>query len=234
MQSIQIWEIFSFQRRHYSTATPWPSKLALLSKADPKTASGADKLQISLSHTAVLLQQRIGVYFSYGLFFPTCTATVRVLGLAAELWCLCEHSWELRWGWGAENAEPGFLHLSAVCCWDPASPRGRETAQLLLWNTSEDGFIPRANYDSLDLLWRHPGSLPGWWIKGCWAAKSTKHQRKRSCSHGTHFALWPQKHFTRAPLWRARQWGVVGSLAAAHLSQAGLCLLCSTKQNVSK
>lgn len=70
MQSIQIWEIFSFQRRHYSTATPWPSKLALLSKADPKTASGADKLQISLSHTAVLLQQRIGVYFSYGLFFP--------------------------------------------------------------------------------------------------------------------------------------------------------------------
>lgn len=58
--------------------------------------------------------------------FSTCTATARVLGLAEELWCLREHSWELRWGWGPENAEAGFSSLCAVCCWDPASPQGRE------------------------------------------------------------------------------------------------------------
>lgn len=50
-----------------------------------------------------------------------------MLGLAAELWCLHEHGWELRWGWGPENAEPVFRPLSALCRWDPASPQGRET-----------------------------------------------------------------------------------------------------------
>lgn len=113
---------FPSKRRHHCTATPWPPRLVLLSKADPKTSSGADKLQISLCHTAVLLQQKCKFISPVGCF-STCAATVR----AAELWCLHEPSWELRRGWAPGNAEPGFPPISGMCCWDPASPRGRKT-----------------------------------------------------------------------------------------------------------
>lgn len=218
---------FLSKRRPCCTATPWPSKLHQTQKQHQITLHQITRCRSPCATQLSCCSKEFKFISPVGFFFPTCAATSRVLvpvwaQLGAEM------------GLGSRNC---WARVSPPLCrvlLGPSLSTGQGNAWMLLWNTSEDGFVPQADHDSLDLLWRHPGSVPSWWIRGGWAAKSTKHQRKWSCSHGTHFALWPQKRFTRASLWRARQWGVEGSPAAAHLSQAGLYLLCSTKQNVSK
>lgn len=120
---------------------PWskqlPSHPSRCSCAGPDSeiASPADKMQISLHHTAILLQQRISVYFLCGCFFHFCSRS-KDADLAAVLWCVRT--------WARPGAETG---LGTRKCWarvspphchaplGPASPQGRGNTQLLLWNS---------------------------------------------------------------------------------------------------
>lgn len=183
---------------------------------DPEIASLAHKLRISLHHTAVLLQQITSVHFSCGCF-STSAAAARTL-----TWLQCcgvyVHMAGSQDGAG-DCAKPGFRPLVSPKRWGQPLHGAGEMLGCCYKTASENGFVLQWNYDSLDLLCRHPGSLPGWWIKWCWTAKSTKHQREWSRSHGTHFALWPQKCCIRASLWRVRQRGAVGSPAAPQWGQ---------------
>lgn len=124
-----------------AVGAPWskqlPSHPSRCSCAGPDSeiASPADKLQISLHHTAILLQQRISVYFLCGCFFHFCSRS-KDADLAAVLWCVRT--------WARPGAETG---LGTRKCWarvspphchaplGPASPQGRGNTQLLLWNS---------------------------------------------------------------------------------------------------
>ena len=199
---------------------PWRQQLpghpsrCSCARPDPETASLADKLQISLHHTAVLSAAENFSLFLMWVFFQTCAAVARML-----TWPQCcgacvstAGSWD---GAGDQKAMSQGFALSLLHATGASLSTGQGKCSAAVMKQSlKNGFVPQWNYDSLDLLCRHPGSPPSRWIKWCWKAKSTKHQRKRSCSHGTRFALWPQKCCIRASLWRARQWCAAASLAA--------------------
>lgn len=112
MLSVWIWEIISFQKKELLHSHSLDIKAGSPEQGWPRSSiRGWQAANFSAPHSCPAAAENLSLFLLWA-FFCTCTAPARMLGLAAELWCLHEQGWELRWGWGPENAEPGFPPLS--------------------------------------------------------------------------------------------------------------------------